>query len=160
MDPWALTADALREPWRLWTGHLAHYGWEHAGANVVALLVPLLLLPPAERRRAILALLVAAPLLSLALLPGLGGGEYRGASGLACALWCLAGLRLVQRRESAAVGVLLLGGLGLKLALEAALGACFLVRADGWQALPAAHLAGAVLGLALALPGPRQARPA
>lgn len=160
MDPWPLTADALREPWRLWTGHLAHYGWEHAAANAVALAVPLILLPAAMRRRAILALGVIAPLLSLALLPGLGGGEYRGASGLACAVWALAGLHLAGRRESAPVGLVLLGGLGLKLAAEAALGACFLVRAEGWQALPAAHLAGALLGLAWALPRRLRRQPA
>jgi hypothetical protein len=58
-------------------------------------------------------------LLSLAL-PSLGSGEYRRASGLTCALWALAGLRLAQRREYLAVGPLLLGGLGLKLAAEAA----------------------------------------
>ena len=153
MDPWALTADALREPWRLWTGHLAHYGWEHALANAVALAVPLVLLPARERRRSALALLALAPALSLAILPGLGAGEYRGASGLACALWALAGLRLAGRRESAAVGLLMLAGLGIKLAAEAALGAGFLVRSDGWQTMPAAHLWGAVLGLGWALPG-------
>ncbi|HEX9010588.1 MAG TPA: rhomboid family intramembrane serine protease [Holophagaceae bacterium] len=159
MDPWSLTADALREPWRLWTGHLAHYDWEHAAANAVALLVPLVLLPPTERRRAALALLLAAPLLSLVLLPGLGGGEYRGASGLACALWTLAGLHLACRRESATVGLLLLGGLGLKLAAEVALGSGFLVRTEGWQSLPAAHLWGAILGLAWALPGALRRQP-
>lgn len=153
MDPWSLTAEALREPWRLWTGHLAHYGWEHALANALALAVPLVLLPTPERRRAGLSLLLIAPLLSLALLPGLGGGEYRGASGLACALWALAGLQLAGRRASTPAGLLLLGALGLKLAAEAALGACFLVRAEGWQVLPAAHLGGALLGLASALPG-------
>ena len=153
MDPWALTADALREPWRLWTGHLAHYGWEHALANAVALAVPLVLLPARERRRSALALLALAPALSLAILPGLGAGEYRGASGLACALWALAGLRLAGRRESAAVGLLMLAGLGIKLAAEAALGAGFLLRAEGWQTMPAAHLWGAVLGLGWALPG-------
>jgi len=160
MDPWALTADALREPWRLWTGHLAHYGWGHALANAVALLVPLVLLPPRERRRAALALLALAPALSLAILPGLGAGEYRGASGLACALWALAGLHLAGRRESAAVGLLMLAGLGIKLAAEAVLGAGFLLRAEGWQTMPAAHLWGTALGLGWALPGSLRRRPA
>ena len=160
MDPWALTADALREPWRLWTGHLAHYGWEHALANGIALAVPLVLLPGRDRRQAGLALLLLAPLLSLALLPRLGAGEYRGASGLACALWALAGLRLTGRRASAPTGLLLLGGLGLKLAAEAILGSSLLVRAEGWQALPAAHLAGALLGLAWAVPRTLRRQPA
>ena len=43
MDPLALTAGALREPWRLWTCHLVHFGWGHALANAFALSVPLLL---------------------------------------------------------------------------------------------------------------------
>ena len=160
MDPWALTADALREPWRLWTGHLAHYGWAHALANAVALAVPLVLLPARERRRSALALLALAPALSLAILPRLGAGEYRGASGLACALWALAGLHLAGRRESAAVGLLMLAGLGIKLAAEAALGAGFLLRAEGWQTMPAAHFWGAALGLGWALPGSLRRRPA
>lgn len=160
MDPWALTSAAAQEPWRLWTGHLDHFGWAHALANGLALLVPLVLLPGPERRRAAVAMLVAAPILSLLLLPGLEGGTYRGASGLACALWALAGVRLAGRGPSAAVGTLMLAGLGLKLAAEAVLGTGFLVRAEGWQTLPPAHLWGAVLGLAAALPWRRPPAPA
>lgn len=159
MDLWALNAQALREPWRLWTGHLAHHGWEHAAANAVALAVPLLLLPAWERRRAGLALLVLAPLLSLALMPDLGTGEYRGASGLACALWALAGLQLARRRASAPAGLLLLGALGAKLGAEAILGSTLLVHAGDWQVLPTAHLGGALLGLASALSGGLRPRP-
>lgn len=153
MDPWSLTGAALREPWRLWTGHLAHYGWAHVLANTIALLVPLVLLSPGDRRRAALALLFLAPALSLVILPRLGAGEYRGASGLACALWALAGLCLAGRRESASTGFLVLVGLALKLGAEAALGAGLVVRAEGWQTMPAAHLWGTVLGFAWALPG-------
>ncbi len=151
MDPFALTADALREPWRLWTGHLAHFGWEHLFANTMALAVPFVLVAPRDRRRLLGTALLLAPLLSLALLPGLGTGQYRGASGLACALWALVGLRLTLRRESQGVGLLLLGGLLLKLGAEAALGSSLLLRPEGWQVLPAAHLWGTLLGLAFAL---------
>jgi hypothetical protein len=108
--------------------------------------------PRQDRGRLLLLALLGAPLLSLLLLPGLDGGQYRGASGLACLLWAWVGLRLASRRESLAAGLLMLGGLGLKLACEAALGSCFLLRADGWQALPAAHLWGSLLGLLGALP--------
>ena len=58
MDAWSLTAAALHEPWRLWTGHLAHFGREHALVNAVALAVPFALAPPGLRRdlaRAVLA---------------------------------------------------------------------------------------------------------
>jgi len=150
MDPLALTAEALREPWRLWTGHLAHYGWGHALPNVLALAVPVILVRPQDRGRLLLATLLLTPLLSLALLPGLGGDQYRGASGLACALWAWVGLRLAGRRESFAPGLLLLSGLALKLSLESALGACFLPVHPGWQTLPPAHASGALLGLCLA----------
>lgn len=152
MDPLALTSEALREPWRLWTGHLVHFGWEHTVANLVALATPLLLAGRRDRRRLAFALMVGAPLLSLLLLPSLGGAQYRGASGLACVLWALVGLRLASRGESAPVGLLMLGGLGLKLGLEAAFGSCFLLHPEGWRTLPAAHLWGTLLGLILALP--------
>jgi membrane associated rhomboid family serine protease len=152
MDPLALSAEALREPWRLWTCHLAHFGWEHALANLVALAVPALLVPRRERGRFLIVLLVAAPLLGLLLQPGLGQGQYRGASGLACVAWSWVGFRLVARRESVAMGLLLLGGLALKLTLEAVFGTGPLANHPGWQSLPAVHFWGALLGLAAALP--------
>lgn len=152
MDPLALTAEALREPWRLWTGHLVHFGWEHALTNAVALAVPWILAPPADRRRLALAMVVLPPLLSLLLLPSLGGGEYRGASGLACAFWVLVGLRLAAREAFASVGPLMLAGLLVKLTAETALGSSVLLRPEGWSTLPAAHLWGAGLGLLAALP--------
>lgn len=152
MNPLALNAHALGEPWRLWSGHLVHFGWEHALANAVALTVPLLLACRRDRLPLILATLLLAPLLSLLLLPGLGGDEYRGASGLACALWALVGLRLTRRQESTSTGLLMLAGLSLKLGSEAAFSSAFLLRPDGWQTLPVAHLWGTALGLAFALP--------
>ncbi|HCZ32418.1 MAG TPA: rhombosortase [Holophagaceae bacterium] len=159
MDPFALTAEALREPWRLWTGHLVHYGWNHALANGAALLVPWILAAPRDRWRLALATVFIPPLLSLLLLPSLAGAEYRGASGLACALWALAGLSHRLHRESTSVGALLLGGLALKLVLEAALGTPFLARPEGWQSLLQAHLWGALLGLGAALARPGLLRP-
>ena len=132
------------------SGHLVHFGWEHALANALALAVPAILVRRQDRGRLLLAVLVLAPLLSLALLPCLGGGQYRGASGLACALWAWVGLRLAGRRESFAPGLLLLGGLALKLSLESSLGACFLTAHSGWQTLSPAHASGALLGLCLA----------
>lgn len=152
MDSLALTAEALREPWRLWTGHLVHYGWAHALANALALVVPLLLVQGRDRIRLLRVALLAAPLLSLLLLADPALGQYRGASGLACILWAWVGMRLSFRRDSAAIGLLFLGGLLLKLGAEASLGGGFMVRAESWQSLPAAHFGGALLGLAFALP--------
>ncbi|MDP1830819.1 MAG: rhomboid family intramembrane serine protease [Geothrix sp.] len=152
MDPLALSALALQEPWRLWTGHLAHFGWDHALANAVALAVPFLLACPPDRPRLILVLVLGAPLLSLLLLPGLGADQYRGASGLACALWALVGLRQAGRRDSASIGLMMLGGLALKLGAETVFGSSLLLHPEGWRTLPTAHHWGALLGLAFALP--------
>jgi rhomboid family GlyGly-CTERM serine protease len=158
MEPLALTWEALREPWRLWTCHLAHFGWEHALANLVALAVPALLVRREDRGRFLLALLLVAPLLSLLLLPGLGQGQYRGASGLACGAWAWVGLRLLSRRDAFATGLALLAGLALKLSLEAILGRGPLAAHPDWQTLPAAHAWGTLLGLAAALPRLRRHR--
>jgi len=151
MDALALSAEALREPWRLWTGHLVHFGWEHALANTCALLVPALLVPREERRRLLAVAVLAAPLLSLLLLAGLGQDEYRGASGLACALWAWAGLRLLSSKASPPVGMWMLSGLLLKLLAETMLTGGFLLHPEGWQVLPSAHLWGSVLGVLAAL---------
>jgi rhomboid family GlyGly-CTERM serine protease len=156
MDSLALTWEALREPWRLWTGHLVHFGWEHALANLVALAVPMLLLQRRDRERLLLALLLAAPLLSFLLLPGLGQGQYRGASGLACVAWAWAGLRLASRRGSYSIGLAMLGGLALKLLLESFFGMGLLAAHPGWQPLPAAHFWGSLLGLVAAVPALRR----
>jgi membrane associated rhomboid family serine protease len=156
MDPLALTWEALREPWRLWTGHLVHYGWEHALANLVALTVPMLLLRKEDRGKLLWALLLAAPLLCLLLLPGLGQGQYRGASGLACVAWAWAGLRLASQRGSSGIGLAMLGGLAFKLTLESCFGRGLLATHTGWQPLPAAHLWGALLGLVAAVPALRR----
>ncbi len=153
MDPFALTADALREPWRLWTCHLAHFGWEHALANVCALAIPIILVQRKDRDRLLIVALFMAPLLSLLLLSTLDQGQYRGASGLACLFWAWVGLRLAVRRDSLAVGATLLGGLALKLSLEGAMGWSPLNHHSTWQVLPEAHAWGALLGLAAALPG-------
>ena len=98
MTAFALTADALHgEPWRLWTGHLAHYDLEHVLVNALAALPPLLLLRH-ERRRwrwVILWAATAAPLISLAILAGAPGVEYRGASAIVIGLWVLAPARVL-----------------------------------------------------------------
>jgi membrane associated rhomboid family serine protease len=152
MDPLSLTTEALREPWRLWTCHLAHFGWGHTLANAFALLVPVLLVPRNDRGRLLAVVLLAAPMLSLLLLAGLGSGHYRGASGLACVLWAWLGLRLLSTENARSVGLMMLGGLLLKLAAETGFSGCSLLRPEDWQALPAAHLWGTFLGLTCALP--------
>ena len=147
MNPFVLAPGAAWEPWRLWTCHFLHFGPAHALLNLAALGLPFLLLPARARVRLGLALLVVAPLLSLALLPSLGGGQYRGASGLACAAWACAGSALVRNRGTRLEGGLLLVLLGVKLLAEALWGVALLPGGAGWVSLPAAHRWGALLGV-------------
>lgn len=151
MSPWILDGNWIQEPWRLWTCHIVHYDPKHAFVNLVALALPLLLVGRTERLRCAWILLGLAPILSLSLLPFLNGGSYCGASGLACAVWAFAGIKLAGRRDSASLGCLMLGLLGLKFAVEALTGAGILIHEGGWQTLPESHAFGTLLGIAGAL---------
>ena len=145
MDALALTpAVVAGEWWRLWTCHLAHYDAAHALTGMVACAVPLALLPRVARKEALLALLVVAPLVAAAVLHDAPSGEYRGASGLAAALWAYTGIARGRER----VGNTQLGVLGVFQAREAVVGATV---HDGWIACAAAHRAGALAGAVLAL---------
>lgn len=150
MSPWVLARGTF-EPWRLWTCHALHFGWRHALVNLGAMAVPLAMLRPRSWPRLLAALLLLAPVLSLLILVSLGSAQYRGASGLACAAWAMAGAGLARGRRARAEGLALLGLLALKLALEAWSGAALLPGGPGWTSLPAAHRWGALLGL-LAVP--------
>jgi len=151
LNPLVLDSGALGQPWRLWTCHLLHFSLAHAFLNLAALALPFLLAGRRLARRAVLWLgLAGAPLLSLALLPALEGGQYRGASGLACAAWAMVGLTLALGPGTRLKGALLLGPLALKLILEG-LGVGTVLQPAGWQVLPAAHLYGALLGCLAAL---------
>jgi len=93
----ALTAAALRgEWWRLWTGHFVHYNIAHLITNAIAAVVPLALVEERARRRLLLTVPIIAPALSLVLLAFARFDEYRGASGLALALWVGVALTLAR----------------------------------------------------------------
>ena len=151
----SLTAAALEgEPWRLWTGHLAHWGTGHLTANVVAMLPPLLLLRRGESLRIALLLFLAAPLLSLAIL-GAGFDPYRGASGLVIGFWCAAAMMLAARREPVPA-LALLTLVAAKLALEAS--TFSLWSHEGFIVAPIAHQAGAVVGTIIGMTAARFAQ--
>ena len=147
----SLTSAALRgEWWRLWTGHLVHYDFAHLITNAVAVAVPLSLVPGIARRRLILAVPIIAPALSLVLLTCARFDQYRGASGVAMALWSGAALTLSRagaecdRRTGHALLVIVMA----KLAAEAAGGGHL------WSTvapLPLAHEAGFVIGALVAI---------
>ncbi len=154
MDALALTPAALSDGswWRLWTCHLAHYDAAHALTGALACAIPLVLLPRAGRIRVLLALLLIAPLIAVAALLDARTAEYRGASGLATALWASAGS--ARRRER--IGVAMLALLGAFLLREAWVGVT--VHAD-WVACAAAHRLGALLGALAALTSPARRLP-
>jgi rhomboid family GlyGly-CTERM serine protease len=151
MDLLALTAEALRQPWRLWSGHLVHHDLPHLLGNVVALAVPFAMADGRTRRILLAALFMIAPVLGVLLLPLLDGGAYRGASGLACAAWALGGGLLLYRRESRWIGAALLLLLVAKVTWELLwTGPPWTSVSRTWAPLPAAHVLGALLGLAAA----------
>ncbi|MCU1244717.1 MAG: rrtA [Acidobacteria bacterium] len=142
LDHWSLTSAALHgEPWRLWTGHLAHWGLRHLLVDAAAAVPPLLLLRARDRRSYVLWAIVAAPLISLGILVTTPDVLYRGISAIVVGLWVL-----VPLRERGAQGAILLGLCVAKLAIETATP----VRLGVAEAapLPVAHLLGALSGAA------------
>lgn len=139
----SLTAEALHgEPWRLWTGHLVHYDLEHLLFNTIAMLAPLLLLRRRQWTAVAVWAVTAAPLISIAILAAVPNVEYRGGSAVVVGLWVLAPL---MNRDRVGAAVMLPATL-LKLAVEM-LTPLRLTNVSV-PALPLAHAAGALLGLA------------
>ena len=154
----SLTAAARSEVWRLWTGHLVHYDLAHFVINAIGIGVPLALVDRRRRRAILLTMTLIAPAISVVLLAGAHFDEYRGASGLAVAVWVASALSLLwahsaRDRKS---GASLLVIVAAKLAAEmAGVGHVW----EGVAPLPLAHLAGAIAGLvAFALSSPRSRR--
>jgi rhomboid family GlyGly-CTERM serine protease len=160
--------------WRLWTGHLVHYGSAHLWGDLLAFAVWAALVESESRRVLLATLLCGAPLLSCAFwlaCPQLG--EYRGLSSLDAALVIeLIVLRGFAPRASAAgrglgpwltralgsralraVGWLSLGLFALKTAYEYAAGHALLAPdlGQGVRLLPSAHAFGGLLGLAVCI---------
>lgn len=146
-DPFALNALAQQEPWRLWTGHLAHFDLRHAMLNLAALGIPWLLAGGRDRSRLILTLFLVAPVLSEGILWQMNGGSYRGASGLACMAWAVVGALKASKEDSRLPGALMLIALALKIATESVFGVSLSPPGRTWQTLPSAHTMGAGLGL-------------
>jgi rhomboid family GlyGly-CTERM serine protease len=171
----AFTAEGMQrgEIWRLWSGHLVHYGSAHFWGDWLAFVVWAVLVESESRRALLATLLLGAPLLLLALsfaYPTLR--EYRGLSGLDTALVIelilLRGFRRgVDGRRSIGswltrllgtstlrvVGGASLCALLAKLGYEFQVGHALLVHdlGLGVQLLPGAHAFGALVGLVLGL---------
>lgn len=143
------SAVAAGQVWRLWSGHVVHYGWGHVAVNAAALAMLLAWLRCG--RCLVLGAVVCPPVLSAAILwlePALA--QYRGASGVVVGLGALAWCQAWQTREAGRAMLLVLAAvLVVKLAWESWPG-----RAVPSGSLPegvslawSAHLAGLVLGL-------------
>ncbi len=146
---------ALVQPWRAWTAVFVHYGTLHLAANLAGLVV-LLALGAAARlpRRSALAWLLAWPLTQLGLLLQPALLHYGGLSGVLHAGAAVAGGHLLVAATGLrrAIGTAVLGGLLLKVLLEAPW-AGPLRPLPGWDiaVAPAAHASGLATGLLCAL---------
>ena len=153
-DALVLDRDAVLggQLWRLWSGHWVHLDARHAAINLAALVVMALL---AARMRLLRPLLVASLLMmpliaALLLLTAPDLQWYAGLSGLlhGWAAWLL----LRRGGGVATSGALLLAG---KLVWEQVAPAA---DASAFPVIHAAHVIGALVGAALALPGALRGR--
>lgn len=149
------------EVWRLWSGHLVHFGWSHALFDGIAWIVlSMWCWQRIGMARWAVAMLIGAPLLSAAvwlLEPGLS--EYRGASGLVVALVAWTWVHGWRGRVTGRLAWALLGlAIVAKLVWDVCAGASAVLPA-GVTVAWSAHLAGALLGAAWGLkraPDPRR----
>jgi rhomboid family GlyGly-CTERM serine protease len=142
------------EIWRIVTGHFMHWTGEHLFWDAAMFLALGIILETRHRRDYIVCLLAAAIAISAGvwlLQPNLP--TYRGLSGLDTALFAMLAtelLRTARRRRELLVPVVLLFGLGGKIAFELATGATFFVNAGSdFIAVPLAHGIGALVGVAV-----------
>nr|WP_276510042.1 rhomboid family intramembrane serine protease [Niveibacterium umoris] len=140
--------------WQLWSGHLMHFGATHALTDLLALCCAAVLVEAdLGSRRTLLLYFGAAPLISLTtLLAAPHLVAYRGASALAVTLCFAAAERLWRDRHLRAPLLLIAAAFTAKLAcdawgLQTDLSGLPAGIAVAWQA----HVAGAVIGLILAL---------
>jgi rhomboid family GlyGly-CTERM serine protease len=145
---------AGREPWRAWSAAGVHYSALHLVANLAGcLLVAALGIMARVPRRVVVAWLVAWPLTQFGLLLRPDLLHYGGLSGVLHAGVAVVAVHLVIATGGTRrlIGVGILCGLGIKIALEAPWGAA-LRHPAGWDiaVAPFAHLAGVVAGAATA----------
>lgn len=141
---------AAGEPWRLATGQLVHWTPRMALFDLAALVALGVSIGGRDRGlllRAVLTGLVAVGLSVHFLAPGVE--IYRGASGVASALFVVAVAEALGDPRGRARAAAALALFAAKLAVEAATGRALVAGAlpAGVAVLPVAHLAGAVAGL-------------
>jgi rhomboid family GlyGly-CTERM serine protease len=129
--------------WRIVTGHFTHWTYEQLAWDVLAFLC---LGVGCERRdrkayhATLLASIVLVPVAVLLFDPGIVA--YRGLSGIDSALFAM----LVVSTRNVFLGVLFAG----KIAFEAITGGAVFAN-GGYEVVPVAHIAGALIGAVIAL---------
>ena len=146
--------------WRILTGHLAHFGFEHLVWDTVVFAVLGVICERRHRMATLACLGVSAVLIPAAvwlLMPEIT--TYRGLSGLDTALFAFVGVMMCAQscREgrhgrTVMTGLLLLG-MVLKIGWEFYTDGGIFVRpsSDSFVPVPLVHLVGAVVGLAVAV---------
>jgi rhomboid family GlyGly-CTERM serine protease len=143
------------EFWRMFSGHLTHFGVDHLRWDVIALLAFGSLAEIRSRSRFAVCVVVSAVVISLGVAffqPQFA--TYRGLSGIDSALFAFVAtdLMLVGRRDGDRLmfgaGALALAGFLAKCLYETATGQTIFVEpSTAFQPVPLAHLAGAVIGV-------------
>ncbi len=144
------------EWWRLLTGHLAHWSFDHLIWDVAVFSVLGVVCERRDRRQFVICLLVSAIVISLGVLAFCPQFErYRGLSGVDCALF---GLCLTTACQSSGMSrqgrcLLLIAGVGfvLKVSWELATGGSLFVQSDVMTPVPESHAIGAAVGVIVAL---------
>jgi len=151
---------AAGECWRLLTGHWVHWSSNHLAWDVGTFVVLGAACEVRSRRRFAACVLGSGLAISAAvffLLPELS--QYGGLSGIDCALFALLGTELwrehrrAEGRAAAGLAVALCAALALKVGYECWTGGTVFVADLGASIVPvpAAHVAGAAVGLAVPL---------
>ena len=138
------------EPWRLWTAHVVHVGWQHAALNLTALLLLPWIFPQYPVRRFWQILWLGCPLLSLCLsvaLPDLL--RYAGLSGILHGIYVSAAIHAWVTRSDLLVVRIFCIGLFVKLVLENMMYEPSTAELIGAPVLTQAHYFGVALVLML-----------
>ncbi len=144
---------------RLLSGHFVHWSGEHLLWDALAFAILGAVVERVSRRAFFATVAASAVAVGVAVHAWAPGMEfYRGLSGIDCALFGFAVVRVVavataQRRWGVAAGALALVAAFLaKTMLERSSGQALFVRSgDAFVAVPLAHLVGAAVGAAIAI---------
>lgn len=151
--------------WRLATCQLTHWDPDHLRWDAMAVGILGCWAEtrwPAATRWTLAIGLIAIPIVIAIVHHNLA---YRGLSGLACALAAMGAVRAARDARhdgdgpAHVVAITLLAGLLAKTAWEVVTGDALFATADTWIPLPAAHIAGIVIGLTTGLASGHDACP-